>query len=98
MPDAALGDAVVAGRIVFWQRPVRVVVGKVTAPYLLEHGDRRLSAHLLVPNVHRLVGSIRRIVAKYERCRRKDLELVGVSPRGGRTTFHVGVVALTVLE
>ena len=41
VPDAALGDAGVAGGIDIGQRPVGVVSGKVTAPDLLEHRDRR---------------------------------------------------------
>jgi hypothetical protein len=52
---------------------VGVVVGKVVAPYLLKHGDRRRAADLLVTNVPGFVGGLFGGVAEYERGGRKAL-------------------------
>ena len=98
MPDPTLGDAGVAGRIVRGKWPVRIVVGKVAAPYLLEHRDRRRAADLLMPDVPGFVVGLLGGVSQHEGSRGKHLEPVGVSAVGGGTPFHVGVIALAVFQ
>jgi len=96
VPNATPGDAGIARRIDVRERPVGVVFREVTAPDLFEHGDRRGAADLLVTNMYRFLGGLFSGVGKHESGGRKNLELVGVSPVGGRATLDVGVIALAI--
>src|ERR1700735_2836785 len=58
VPNAALGDAGVTGWIILGQWTVGIIFRQVTAPYLLEHRDRRGAADLLAPDVLRFVSRL----------------------------------------